>query len=321
MLKNVHAIILAGTFDFGRCKIASQKPVCLWPVMNKPAIVRILEWLQNSGIQSATICLDGDYSILAKEIDNYDLSFEIDYLTETLPWGTGGCVREVIQKNAYADAFLVSKAAMTLPPSVPELIEDHVKSDKLLTVAINPAQKSFYEATGAYICSRKINDFIPKLGYCDIKERLIPSMIQKEQNINAYILKEKTGPFRDTESYFYSVQYLLPKLVVDFSKSQDKYDLKDNDILIAKSAKIADNVRIFGPVTIHDNTCIADNTVIFGPTTIAQNVSIAPGTFIESSIIWDNTSIGSKSEIKHCLINSNTKLPSKTCKNYQVIST
>ena len=320
-MKDIHAIILAGTIDFGRCKIASKTPVCLWPVLDKPAIIRILEWIQVSGIKSATICLDGDYSVIESEIKKCSLSLEIDYLTETLPWGTAGCVREVINKNDQADTFLVSKAAMLLPPSIPDLVNNHINSKKLLTVAINPAQKqmqSFYEATGAYVCSKEIIDYIPLLGYCDIKERLIPCMIQKKQQINAYLLENITGPFRDIESYFNSIQNSLTQLIASY-KDQGRYTIKDSNILIAKTANISENAKIFGPVAIFDNVRIED-CIIFGPTIISQDSHIQSGTFIESSIVWENSIIGSKSEIRNCLVNNNTSVSTKLKKDREIIS-
>ncbi len=318
-MKNIHAIILAGSIDFGRCKIASKIPVCNWPVLDKPAIIRILDWIHNSGIKSATICLDGDYSILEKEIISYSPDIKVDFLTETMPWGTAGCIREVI-KSKDLDTFFVCKAAMLLPPSISDLLVNHINSNKLLTVAINPAQKhiqTFYEATGAYVCSKEIADYIPKLGYCDIKERLIPYMIQKGKKINAFLLEKKTGPFRDLESYYNSIQNSLSDLIKIFNKP-DKYNIHNNNILIAKSASISSNTKLFGPVAILDNVKIEDS-IIFGPTVISNNVTINSNSFLESSIIWNNTTIGNKSSIRKCLINTNATLPAKTVKNKEVI--
>ena len=319
-MDKIHAIILAGSLDFGRCKIASKVPVCLWPVFDKPAIIRIIEWFQNQGISSVTICLDGDYSILDNVISQYSFKISIDYLTETMPWGTAGCVREAIKLHSRFANYIVSKAAMLLPPSISGLLENHQSSKKLLTVAINPTNghnQSFYEATGAYVFDKNILEFIPKLGYCDIKERLIPNLLQHDKKINAYLLEKKTGSYRDIESYFNAIVNSMSELINEYNS--DDINILDDNVIIAKTAKIAKNVKIFGPTVIMDGASIDDKSVVFGPSIISSNSVINKSTFIEASIIWDQVEIGSYSQIKNCLINKNTKLLSKSIRNTEVI--
>lgn len=52
---NIKAVILAGRRDFGRCPLASQLLPALWPILDKPAVLRLLEHLKRQGFNKAVI--------------------------------------------------------------------------------------------------------------------------------------------------------------------------------------------------------------------------------------------------------------------------
>ncbi len=315
MDKQLHAIILAGGTDFGRCAIGSKVPACLWPVLGRPAIVRVLDWLAANGISSATICFNSDISILKTAISSYETIIKPEYLAETLPWGTAGCTREAIKLHgSHADHYLICKSNMLTPPPLAGFIEHHIESGDLLSLSVNVAsslKNDTYEATGIFLCKPELLEHIPKLGYCDIKERLIPCLVQKDIEINSYFLGQHIGSFRDIKTYFKTTCMLLSNNLLKHLIPSD-YIERGQDVFVSPKAKIASTARIFGPLIILDDAEVSDNSIIFGPGIIANKSYIGPESFLEASQVWPEVRIEKRSQIRHSFINSGTRISARS---------
>ena len=134
--KQIKAIILAGRRDFGRCPLASRLPTALWPVAGKPVLEHLLTSLADQGIKQATICSNGDVSLLAESI-RADDRLELSFLDEPLPAGTAGCIRDATDDETDA-LLLVFPASVIHPPEIEVLIKAHSDGQSDLTVMFNP---------------------------------------------------------------------------------------------------------------------------------------------------------------------------------------
>ncbi|MCF7958957.1 MAG: NDP-sugar synthase [Phycisphaerae bacterium] len=299
---NIKAIILAGGLDFGRCRIASRLPAALWPIAGKPVIVRLLNHLAEQGVKQATICFDGDQKIFRKELDLLE-GIAIDYLTETMPLGTAGCLRDSVNGNPEAK-YYVCKANMTSPPDVNELYAEHCQANAMMTVALDHDPAGVHraiEVAGAYLFEPDILSLIPETGYCDIKEKLIPTMVKANQKVHAVKMTHSVGAFRDWSSYLDAVaDTLMNGFRHDFVKSQK--DQPDSDRWISEKAQVDSTARLFGPVVVLEGAKISENAVIFGPTIIGKDVIIGRNSLVENSVLWDRACIGRDCEVQHCLL-------------------
>ncbi len=315
-MNNVHAIILAGGAEFGRCPVISRLPICLWPVLDTPALARTLIWLNESGVNSATVCLNGDQNVIRDTINEYNTGIAIDYLPEDMPLGTAGCIREVIkaekEKKVLHTDYLICKATMVNPPDLAAFVGFHRKCDSLLTMSVNYLTKGKYdnyEVSGTHLCKPDIIDFIPKLGYCDIKERLVPDLIQQKFSIRSYCLDGGTGSFRDGHSYFRKITSHLENNRL-FKYIPNSFLCRDNNIFISPDARIAKSASLIGPLIIMNNVTIGENCIISGPGIIGSNSRLGENCFVEASILWQSVMIGDNVEIRHCLLNNRIKLAS-----------
>lgn len=176
--QQIKAIILAGSHDFGRCTLASRLPTALWPVGGRPVLERLLASLADQGIKQATICSNGDGSLLAESI-HADNRLELNFLDEPLPVGTAGCIRDATGDETDA-LLLIFPASIIRPPKIDLLINAHRDGQSDLTVMLNPdcgnadthasnrRGKSMGEPAGIYVCGTGILKHIPKAGYFDI---------------------------------------------------------------------------------------------------------------------------------------------------------
>jgi len=318
--QNVKVIILIGHRDFGRCPLGTHLPAALWPVAGKPVLERLLISLADQGIKQATICSSGD-SLPAESIQP-DSRLRVNFLDEPLPVGTAGCIRDAAGDQTDA-LFLVLPAAIISPPKIDVLLEAHHNGKSDLTVMLNPPyvwrinpgqenEQLTGQASGIYVCNPAILQHIPKEGYFDIKEGLIPEMLRCGKSVHAAVLPHNVGNFRDWREYLDTISNYLentPNLDVDLklpsSAVSSGPNCKPPDrqmVWAAANSKIDKDVRIYGPTIIMEGAVISNGAVIIGPTIIGNNVTIGENSVVVNSVIWDGAKIGPNCELQRCVI-------------------
>ncbi len=309
----IKAIILVGSRDFGRCPLTSRLPTALWPVVGKPVLERLLTFLADQGIKQATICSNGEDSLLEESI-HADESLELNFLDEPLPVGTAGCIREAAGNETDA-LLLVFPASIICPPKIDVLIKTHREGQSDLTVMFNPDcgnGKSLGEPAGIYVCNPAILEYIPEGGYFDIKEGLIPEMLRAGKTVYAATLPKHAGNFRIRREYLYAITNYLennPKLDADLKPSKGT---DSQTVWIAANAKVEPGARIYAPAVIMDGACVSNGAVILGPTILGNNVTIGKDSVVVNSVLWEGARVGPNCQIQRCLLGHNAALRANT---------
>ena len=99
--------------------------------------------------------------------------------------------------------------------------------------------------------------------------------------------------FNDVE-FPWEVLAKIGDFIIELGKTlpKDEYELRGDNIWIAKSAKIADNVSITGP-------CI-----------IGKGTEVRPGAFIRGkAIVGENCVVGNSTELKNVILFNNVQVP------------
>ena len=311
--QKIKAVILVASRDFGRCLLASRLPAALWPVVGKPALERLLLYLSRQGIKQAVICSNGDAPLLRGCIASPH-PLQLKFLDEPLPVGTAGCIRDAADGEA-GTLFLVLQAAMTSPPNIKGLIQKHQRSKSDLTVVFEPSPGTSQvgkRTAQIYVCEPTVLEYIPKAGYYDIKESLIPAMLRAGKTAHMVTLNQPVGSFRDRTEYLNAIaSYLENRGNTNTDFPPHSWN-KAKNVWLAGSAKVEPSARIYGPVVIMDSAAISEQTVIFGPTIVGRNVVIGKNTLVENSVFWDGSSVGQNCEIRSCIVDYNAVVPNDT---------
>jgi exosortase len=311
--QKVLAVILAGRHDFGRCPVAMRLPTALWLVGGKPVLQRLLNSLAEQGIERAVICSNSDSSLLADSVHS-DSPLEIRFLDERLPVGTAGCIRDAAA-NEKNTLIVVFPASIVCPPNVDDLIKAHRDSKADLTVMFNPDEgngRLLGEPASIYVCESDILKYIPRDGYLDIKEGLIPAMLSAGKTVHAVTLTNHAGNFRDRREYLFALAaYFENAQKVDEDLDFPRTD-ESQDLWASSDATVEPGARIFGPVTVMDGARISDGAIVFGPTIVGRNVSIGRDSIVINSVLWDGAKVGPNCQIRHCLIDYNITLSPNT---------
>jgi len=301
--QSIKAIILVGGRDFGRCPLTSKLSAALWPVLGKPVLERLLTSLADQGIRQAVICSNGNGSQLEKLI-HADSRLELKYLDEALPAGTAGCIRDAADIETDA-LYLVFSAGIICPPVIDVLIKAHRDGQSDLTVMFNPINKNGElqgEPAEIYACETSVLKHIPKAGYFDIKEGLIPEMLRAGKTIHAATLQNHVGNFRDRQGYLCAVSNYLekvPKLNGDLKPFKNS---DSQNVWLADNAMIDPEARINGPVIIMDGAIISSGALVLGPAILGENTAVGKNSIVMNSVLWDGVKVGSNCQIRRCVV-------------------
>ncbi|MDD5327549.1 MAG: exosortase [Phycisphaerae bacterium] len=299
----IKAIILAGGRDVRHSSAVMRLPAALWPVAGKSVLARLLTRLANQGIAEAVIYSNGDGPLLARSIIAEDCP-RLKFVDEPLPLGSAGCIRDAANGETNT-LFMVFNASMISPPDIDVLIGAHLNGKSDLTMMFNPAGKNsnpMGEAAEIYICDASILENIPKEGYFDIKEGLIPEMLLAGKTIRAAVLPHRAGNFRDRQEYLCAIGDYLEN---GHQIKEELQILKKDDsriIWAGAETKIDADARIYGPVVIMDGVSVSNGVVILGPTILGRNVNIDKDSVVINSVLWDDAKVGANCEIQRCLV-------------------
>lgn len=303
--RDIRAVILVGGRDFGRCPLASRLPAALWPVGCRPALERLLDHLAEEGVHLVTICSNGDGSWLKQQI-RVDDRLELEILEEEFPVGTAGCIGAAGRETD--GLLLVLSAGMTRPPKVDALIDAHRNGQSDLTVMFNPSRAAdsvLGEPAGIYVCETSVLEYIPKEGYCDIKEGLIPEILRAGKTVHPVALPDHVGNFRDQRGYLSGIGDYLQDLAGDGCESDmRRYDGQTCQAQGASGIEVDPSARVFGSVAIMKGSRIAKGTIVLGPTVIGRNVKIGEDSVVMNSVLWDDSHVGPSCEIRGCVFDS-----------------
>ncbi len=311
--QHIKAVILAGGRDFGRCPIAKCLPMALWPIAGKSVLEHLLVRLADQGLKKVVICSNGDSSLL-KESLHLSNSLDVRFLDEQLPLGTAGCVRDAAGSETD-ELLIVFPSGIVYPPKIDMLIKTHRTGRSDLTVIFNPSSNrnpSRGESTGIYVCEPAVLKHIPKGGYFDIKEGLIPELLRKGKTVHMATTEKQVGNFRNWQGYLDAIiNYLdsAPQLNGDLKLCKQT----DSQVLWKAANTIIDpGAKIYGPVVIMDSASVSKGSVIFGPAILGRNVSIGRDSIVVNSVLWDGAQVGPNCEIQRCVVDYQTTIGANT---------
>lgn len=317
----VKAVILVGSPDFGRCPLATRVNRALWPIAERPVLQRLVEHVSYQGVRRFVICHSYEEANLRESV-TFPEHLDVQYWAETLPRGTAGCIRDAADPD-QDELLFIFPAALISPPDLHELISEHRTKDGIMTIFFTPSgQRGVELARDAqiYVCEPEVMKYIPAQGYFDIKENLVPTLVQAGKIIAYAQLQHDAGNYRNWGEYVRMIkQHLLTLKQGDpLLKGFHRHD-NNQEIWIGNNVRIDPSAKIIGPILIGDNTNIEHDACLLGPSMIESGVQIYPDTLISESVIWKEAVIGPYCRIQESLIDEKKVLSADTEANTQLI--
>lgn len=288
------ALLLVGGQGTRLRPLTSHRHKSLVPLLNRPAIDYLFDWLERSGFERAILALGQANEDLAEAYPAGNRgNLEIVPILERERLESGGAIRHAAQKASIRGRFAVLNGDVYLDFDFAPALAQHIEKNADLTMALKhvPDPSSFGVAVvdgdglitgfvekppmgsvpsslvnaGLWIFEPHLVDEIPD-GAVRVEETLFPSLVGRRRTVLGYQFE---GPWADLGT---PARYL------------------------ACSKQLLSTRNEIGPNTKLSATGHVSGSAIGGGSQLAM------GSSVESSILWENVSVGAGAQISDSIL-------------------
>ncbi|WLR49840.1 sugar phosphate nucleotidyltransferase [Bacillus tianshenii] len=320
------AVILAGGKGTRLRPLTCNLPKPMLPIMEKPVLQHLIELLQRYHIKEAAVTVEYMSTSIKRYFgDGEGFDVDIQYFEEKKPLGTAGAINST--QGFCDETFLVISGDIVTDFDLAEGLAFHRKHGGVATVfSVEVAKPQEYGVifsdengkitdfeekprrtnlqsrlvnTGVYIFNRRIFDYIPVGVEWDISRDLIPSLLAEGEPIYTYSSSAYWKDVGTTEQYRQVHEDILRgKVNVNFSAVwNDEYGVWMGD-----GVSIEEGAFIKGPAYIGSGAVIRSGAKIDPYSVVGSHAEVQHKASIRKSIIWQNSYIGEKTELRGAII-------------------
>lgn len=330
---SVKAVILAGGKGTRLRPITCELPKPMVPVLNVPLMEHLILLLRKHDILDIGVTL----MYLPQKIRSYfgdgsKWGVRLSYFTEESPCGTAG---SLLSAAAFLnETFVVLSGDCITDTNLSEAIEYHRLKKTLATIVLtrscNPRDYgivmtdgsgrivSFLEKpsrsevfsdivnTGIYVLEPGVLNYIEADHPFDFSRELFPKLLESGLRLSGYTTSGYWSDVGSLENYLNTHKDIFDKKAHLFSSNTAGL----RSILTGESTFIEPTAILHGPCVIGDNCYIGHRTVIDSYTVIGNNCIIEDQAHVIRSILHNNITIGSGSEVRDSILGSRVRLMS-----------
>src|SRR4051794_21372708 len=104
----MEAIILAGGLGTRLQGVIGAYPKCMAQVDGKPFLAHLFEYINREKCTRVVLSLGYKHNIVVDWLETQDLYFELDYVIENEPLGTGGGIQAAIEEAATDNVVVLN---------------------------------------------------------------------------------------------------------------------------------------------------------------------------------------------------------------------
>jgi NDP-sugar pyrophosphorylase family protein len=310
------AVVLAGGQEFGQCPLSRQAPRALWPLGDKSIIEHLLRELRRFGIGEMAVSANGRTPAISAALSRHPASdIAIHYSEDHLPRGAAGCIKDCEEWLGNDTFLVVNAASLFVNVDFAHLIEQHRSSGAAITIAAvsegscdgDEGDAFSMKPAGLYVCEPGVLQYIKTRGYQDIKEQLIPRLVQAGLKVQATAIRGRILPIRNEESYL--------NAMVDVLEDEDERQAltghlpaKAPGLWIDPTAIIHPTARIVGPAFIGARARIEADAVVIGPALIGEDCTVETDAIVHESILWNSATVGAGAMVEQTVMASKSRV-------------
>ena len=131
----MEAIILAGGFGTRLKDVIGAQPKCMAPVNGKPFLAYLFDYLDRQHCTRVIMSLGYKKNIIIDWMEEQDVMFELDYIIESEPLGTGGGIFAAIE-DAETDDVIVVNGDTLFNVNLRDMMKFHTAKKAATTIAL-----------------------------------------------------------------------------------------------------------------------------------------------------------------------------------------
>ena len=319
----MQAVILVGGEGTRLRPLTSTVPKTVVPLVDRPLIVYMLEWLRRHGvddvIMSCGFLATGVRSVLG---DGSQLGIRLRFVEEPEPRGTAGALK--FAEDLLDERFLMLNGDVLTDLDLSAQIAQHEATGAVGTLALVPVPdpssyglvrlredrsvQEFLEkpsdttmldtnliSAGAYVLERSVLDLIPADQKVSIEREVWPVLVD-----------DGLYGFADEKAYWIDIgtpaRYL--QVTFDILEGNVRTDvgerLGDSYVDVDPSASV--DGRVVPPAVVERGASIAEDAHVGSLAVIAEGVSIGEGSVVERSVVLRGAQVGAGCVLRDCIV-------------------
>ncbi|HIB65959.1 MAG TPA: NDP-sugar synthase [Phycisphaerales bacterium] len=328
------AMILAAGAATGLYPLTYTLPQALVPVMNRPSIEHLIDWLAAHKVDDVVINLHYLHSSVTQALSERVKSGtpRLHLTVESELSGTAGGL--ALAQDHFDDTFVVASADLFTNLNLSKMLDFHREKRALCTIAgvrykgvrsfglmeVNDNgrvirfcekppladEKLGWVNTGIYIMEPDIFSRIPDVRPFDFGEHLFPTMVGKRGGVFCYQVPDDTywNDIDDPLAYRDTHRVALTKLAPLKGMGEEIQP----QVFTGKDCHISPEAIIIPPVQFDDGVIIRKGARIEGPVVLGKDVVVGEDAKVADSVVWRGTVIGKGAKVSASLIGSSCHL-------------
>jgi mannose-1-phosphate guanylyltransferase/phosphomannomutase len=329
------AVVMAGGEGSRLRPLTIRRPKPMVSIAGKPVMEHILNLLKRHGITEVVVTVQ----YLASSIEDYfgngsQFGMHITYSREDVPLGTAGSVKNA--EEQLIEPFIVISGDALTDYDLTDLIKYHQEKKSLATLLLahvpNPLEygviitnedghiTQFLEKpswgevfsdtinTGIYVLDPQIFSYFEKNRPFDFSQELFPMMLRKGDPIYGYVARG---------GYWCDVGNLSEYMRANADALQGHVDIDipakniGSHIWCEEGVEIAEDAQLYGPIYLAHDCKVKSGAIIHGPSTVGSYAIVDERAQIDRSIVWNNSYVGERAELRGAIVCSSTSIKSK----------
>jgi mannose-1-phosphate guanylyltransferase len=329
----MQAVILVGGEGTRLRPLTSTVPKSVVPLVDRPMLVYMLEWLRGHGIDDVIMsCGFKATNVRTVLGDGSHLGISLRFVEEPDPRGTAGALK--FAERFLDERFLMLNGDVLTDLDLTAQIAQHEQTGATGTLALVPVPDpssyglvrlcddrsvdEFLEkplpgtvldtnliSAGAYVLERSVLDLIPPGRKVSIEREVWPALVS-----------DGLYGFVDAAAYWLDVG--TPERYL-----QATFDILEGNVRTAVAARLGDGFLSVDPSACVDGLAIPP--AIVGPgariapgarvgslAVIADDVSVGEGTTIERSVVLTGATIGNDCILRDCIVGPRVRIGDRT---------
>jgi mannose-1-phosphate guanylyltransferase len=317
----MQAVILVGGEGTRLRPLTSTVPKPVVPLVDRPFISFMLEWLQGHGIDDVVMSC-GFLATSVRNVlgDGSGMGIKLRFVEEPDPRGTAGALK--FAESLLDERFLMLNGDVLTDIDLTGQIAQHERTGAKATLALAPVTdpsayglvhlnedrsvKDFVEkpssdridtnliSAGAYVLEREILELVPADRNVSIEREVWPALIGAGLYgfpADAYWLDIGT-PERYLQGTFDIIEGNVDTAV--------RARLGESWLAVAQDTEI--HGRVIPPAVIERGVQVSPGAHVGSLVVLGENVRVGPGSTVERSVILSGAEIGANCALRDCIV-------------------
>ena len=325
----MQAVVMAGGQGSRLRPLTVARPKPLIPLVNKPIIGHIVDWLKRHDISETVLTLQHQADWFQDYLGSgTSMGIHIRYVVEDVPLGTAGGVAHAMASGAIrpGEAVLVVSGDAVTDIDIGSLLAFHQSRNADVTVALhrvtNPLEygivitdqdgriNHFVEKpgwadvvsdlvnTGIYVLNTSVLEEIPPREMFDFSHDLFPQLLHQGWRVYGMVPTGYWCDVGDPAAYQQATNDIMQNRV----QHEPFGRLLGAEIWVGENVDIAPDAQLYGPIYLGNNVQIKGGVVIQGPTVIRDDTVIDNRASIARSVFWRGCYVGEDTHIEGAVV-------------------